>query len=527
MRNFIVFLGLLLFAALAGPAGATTRYVSQSGGTFSGGTACSGQNAISVSAFNSSRSSPGDVNYLCGTITTPLTPQGNGSSGSVVTIQFDTGANITVSACGSNGCIYLSGLSYYLIDGGMPCGYVNGVDTACNGYIQATGNGTGSGSTASIGIQMYSGGSASNIEIRNLGIYNMYVHTGMPGNDTVSTNQYYCIHFSGTNDVVHNLVEHDCAAGFVGEVTSANIQFYNNHIYNINWGLFASGSFNPETITNWSVHDNDIHDWANWDVSSTGNHHDGIFFAGNDGTASDDDGADIYNNYIHGHTSDCPNNCMTAFIYVRDSRNIRVYNNLLVANNGDFMYNGFLFFEVVGSNLTGIVAANNTIIGGNNGFGNGSCLYAEGVTAATIENNLLSDCPVLLWGVNGSTYSALNNNVYQNSPLSNSWQIGGSAGGGGSVYSTLAAWQSATGAESNSKATSGSLTLSATFQPLSGSLAIGAGANLTSLGITALDTAKGGTPRPSSGAWDAGAYAFNTGTSSAPAPPTNLKAVAQ
>ncbi len=70
MRNFIVFLGLLLFAALAGPAGATTRYVSQSGGTFSSGTACSGQNAISVSAFNSSRSSPGDVNYLCGTITT-------------------------------------------------------------------------------------------------------------------------------------------------------------------------------------------------------------------------------------------------------------------------------------------------------------------------------------------------------------------------------------------------------------------------------------------------------------------------
>lgn len=218
---------------------------------------------------------------------------------------------------------------------------------------------------------------------------------------------------------------------------------------------------------------------------------------------------------------------MTAFIYVRDSKNIRVYNNLLVANNGDFMYNGFLFFEVVGSNLTGIVAANNTIIGGNNGFGNGSCLYAEGVTGATIENNLLSNCPVLMWGVNGSTYTALNNNVYQNSPLSNSWQIGGSAGGGGSVYSSLASWQSATGAEGNSKATSGSLNLSPTFQPLSGSLAIGAGANLTSLGITALDTAKGGTPRPASGAWDAGAYAFNSGTSSAPAPPTNLKAVAQ
>ncbi len=191
------------------------------------------------------------------------------------------------------------------------------------------------------------------------------------------------------------------------------------------------------------------------------------------------------------------------------------------------MYNGFLFFEVVGSNLPGIVAANNTIIGGNTGFGNGSCLYAEGVTGATIENNVLSNCPVLLWGVSGSTYSALNNNVYQNSSLSNSWQIGGSAGGGGSLYSSLAAWQSGTGAEGNSKATSGSLTLSSTYQPQTGSIVIGAGANLTSLGITALNTSKGGIARPSSGAWDAGAYEFGSGTSSAPAPPTNLRAVAQ
>ena len=162
------FLGSFLFTALAAPAGATTRYVSQNGGSFSGSAASNGQAAISVSTFNSTTNSPGDINNLCGQITTPLSPQGNGASGSVVTIKFDMGVNITVSSCGSNGCIYLGRMSYYLIDGGTTCGYANGADVGpCNGYIQATGNGTGSGNATSTGIWARSG--ASNIEIRNLG----------------------------------------------------------------------------------------------------------------------------------------------------------------------------------------------------------------------------------------------------------------------------------------------------------------------------------------------------------------------
>ena len=52
---------------------------------------------------------PGDVNNLCGQITTPLSPKGNGASGSVVTIKFDTGANITVSSCGQTAAFILAG----------------------------------------------------------------------------------------------------------------------------------------------------------------------------------------------------------------------------------------------------------------------------------------------------------------------------------------------------------------------------------------------------------------------------------
>ena len=252
-------------------------------------------------------------------------------------------------------------MSYYLIDGGTTCGYVNGADVGpCNGYIQATGNGTGSGNATSTGIWARSG--ASNIEIRNLGIYNLYVHTGYPGNDTQSNN-YYCIWIQGSNFNIHNLIEHDCYAGLVGEVTS-NLSTTPTIRFTTSIGHVRSGSFNPQNITNWTVHDNDIHDWANWDTSSDSNHHDGIFFAGNDGTATDINGVDIYNNYLHGHNTDCPSNCMTAFIYIMDAENVRIYNNLLVANSGDYVYNGFIFDEIISASQPGTVIANNTVSAG-------------------------------------------------------------------------------------------------------------------------------------------------------------------
>lgn len=511
-----------LSIVISAATGGVTRYVAQTAGTFSGGSVCNGQTTISVATFNTTTNSAGNTDYLCGTITTPLTPKGSGSASGVVSIIFDTGANISPAAgCGNNGCIDLDGLAYYLVDGSptaTPCGYVAAVDVACNGYIQTTGNGTGESNNASVGVFMESAG-ANNIELRNFGIYNMYVHTGT-GNDTNgSSGSTYCIHIVGTNMNIHNLVEHDCYAGIVGEVTSSNIQYHNNQVYNINWGVFGSGSFNPQTILQWSVYDNDIHDWANWDTSSDYNHHDGIFFAGNDGTATDVNGVLIYNNYIHGHTSNattCPSSCMTAMIYVMDAENVSVYNNILIANSGDYLYNGFIFFETITNNLPGIIAANNLVEGGMTTFGMGPCIYAMGVTQMIFENNVMSNCPVLFWYATGSTFKTLNNNIYQNTSLTDSWQIGGQAGSGGTLYSTIATWRTATGAEAASQATTGSLGLSSTYTPNAGSIVLNAGANLTSLDITTLNSDFIGNARPSTGAWTAGPY------QSGSAPPTVL-----
>src|ERR1039458_8383908 len=69
----LMFVCLLAFARYSS---AATTYVSQSGGTFSGGSACNGQTAESVATFNSSQTASATYE-LCGVITTPLAVQAN------------------------------------------------------------------------------------------------------------------------------------------------------------------------------------------------------------------------------------------------------------------------------------------------------------------------------------------------------------------------------------------------------------------------------------------------------------------
>ncbi len=55
---------------------------------------------------------------------------------------------------------------------------------------------------------------------------------------------------------------------------------------------------------------------------------------------------------------------------------------------------------------------------------------------------------------------------------------------------------------------------------------VGAGVNLTSLGIAALDSDSLNTPRPSNAAWDIGAYLFSGAAATRPQPPTGDSAIA-
>ncbi len=488
-------LASLLLLASSAFGSATSLYLSQAGG--GSGSSCA--SAEPVSFFNASSNwgtgasqiGPGTTAYLCGTITTTLTFQGNGTSGSPVTLSFITGASITVPSCGSSGCINVAGRSYVIVDG------------AVNGVIQATNSGSGLGSGDSIGVNGYSG--LSNSEVKNLTIANMYVHSS-PSDDDAGTQ--YAIHMNGTNNLIHNNTINNALAGIVVETGSSGNQYYSNTISNINWGIFESGGNSANSITNEKIYSNNISNFAGWDTTDDSFHHDGIFLSGGNANTTLTH-VDVYGNYVHGTSSNpsvCTSSsgsCLTAFIYINTDSFVRVFNNVVAANMGDTGPNNgwILMFADANDQLY-----NNTVIGGTVS-GNSNCVLLENGTGFVFENNVLSNCNNLLW-LNGAAISKLNNNVYQASALS--WR------NGTTFYSSLSSWQASNG-DAGSVATSGSLDLSSGYVPETGSAAISAGANLTSLGITALDVDGVGVARPAAGAWDAGAFE-STGT--APPPPS-------
>src|SRR5947199_8826180 len=97
--------------------------------------------------------------------------------------------------------------------------------------------------------------------------------------------------------------------------------------------------------------------------------------------------------------------------------------------------------------------------------------------------------------------NGLNNNAYPSVSGSRLWKYGSTS------YSTLSAWQVATGQDSNAVYTSANAGLDSTYRPPTGSVVIDAGANLTSLGISALNSDKAGVDSPASGPWVEGGYA--------------------
>lgn len=485
MKVVRIVIGLVLLAGSFGLA-QSNIYVAQNAAGAQTGTDCADALALSSATWT-----PGSTYHVCGTVTSTIAPQVSGTASSPITILFEANARSTVSS--SSGAINLAGQSYIVVDGGG------------NGTIQPTSN-----NSSSIGI--YARAGSSHLEVKNLTIANLYVHSTMSDS---SGGGSYAFWFDGSYNKFHDNVIHDAMAGFKEEVTSSHNQIYNNQIYNVNWGYFASGSGSADSITYEQIYNNDIHDLANWDTSGDIFHHDGIFLSGNGATTSLHDNQ-IYNNYLHGTLSNCSSNCATAYIYMNSHSNDTVYNNLIVAPAGQFVYNGLVTMGTGGGPGSNDAAYNNTIVGG--GSTSGNCLMASSESNFSGMNNILTNCTGSgseFW-LNSSTLAAggLNNNVYG----SFNWRVNGTA------YSSLVSWQSATGQDTNAQATSGSLNLDSNYIPLSSSLAVGAGANLTSRGIPTLDADKAGIARPTTGNWDSGAYQAGS-SAGAPNPPTGLNAV--
>jgi len=537
VRKILLMSAVLL---LATGARAATTYVSQSGGTVT----CNAgsHSSVSVATFNTSTPAAGDHVYICGTLTTFLGVYGSGTSGNVITVTWDTGASISLPTCNGSGakCVDLSNNSYIVLDGGTPCGpgTVCAASDSGTGIIEATASGSpplANQPGPSEGI--YSTG--SHVEIKNLIIRNVYQHTSFMDN-TGGAGDYSGAYIEGSGDSMHDCTVHDVSAAYEipGGTNLSDISFYNNNLWNINWGFSSATGGSGSTQTSYSIHDNHFGTTANWDDSNDTYHHDQLFLYDSVAGEGSFNGVLIYNNLFDG----AQGMYSTGMIYFGggQQQNTYVYNNVF-NNSGQSTGMGNALLELTGNDGTTtqtVWVYNNTILGAGPTIDTQDCVVLQGTFV--FESNVVSGCATLEELQNGTggapTITGLDYNQYAFGTGSNIWKYGNTS----TDCSTLTCWQSATSAEAHSAyySSQSSLDISSTGVPLAGSPLINAGPNFTSTCSTATglcsDTSYGGqiipTARPSTGSWTIGAYNLDAGPVAPCAacmvllPPTNLTA---
>jgi hypothetical protein len=353
-----------------------------------------------------------------------------------------------------------------------------------------------------------------------LTIADLYVRTA-PTDVSITQTAINCVFFLKANNfTISHLTCHDAGWALAGNGNNFTIEYSN--LYNIDHGL-AYGA--AGRMSGFSIHDNHIHGYANWDSPTNAYHHDGLHLWGQTGGTVTN--GIIYNNVFDGDSGVN----ITAHIYLQDSiQNVSVYNNVfLVPANRTIVALWFAARTLTGmpgGNATGNSAYNNFINAG--GHAHGSALVIQAQMGFTAHNNIVmgGQSDVSLQG--GSTLSALgvNNNIYLELA---DYSDRNTFGYNGLVYQTLAQWRSVCHCDSNAKLLHLSqINVNSLGQLLSGSGAIGAASNLlniTSGVMSPLSKDKVGAQRQLAGNWDAGAYKF--GSIALPSSPTGVTATVQ
>lgn len=449
---------------------------------------------------------PDTTVHLCGTFTGTTNTsefqfQGSGSSGHPVIIFFETGAVLTSAAWGTNGAIDLAGQNFITIDGG----------TLGNGKIQNTlagdpgatcpgGACTQNIVTAGINSSVNSGSSA--LLVQNMTITNLYYKLQNLNN---GVDDSICINFGGVNArYTNNVCDHSATGmGMAGISGTAN-QEIDHNTFSVCQHCIAAGTGTSAAADNIRIHDNDLGGGAYlWDNSNNNYHHNAIIIINETGFNPGITNLQIYNNYIHGLWSVTGHT--TSMIFIDD------YDTSQVQGLG---FNNYINMDDASDAGTGngvIVAGhqmewyNNTVV---TAFSD-KCFNPPNYPTAKFKNNICSMVnPAVGFSIASGPTSGGTKPDYNLYYHVASWSYGTGA-------DTFAQWL--TECVCDSHAINGSdpkLNTNGTLQ--SGSPAIGVGVNLTSLGITELNTGKNGLARPSTGPWDVGAFPF----SSSPISPT-------
>lgn len=555
---------LIVFAARC--CSASDIYIAQKASGSSTGADCS--DAYAASWFNTAvnwgssagQIGPGTTVHVCGTITgqaggSILTFQGSGTVGNPITLKFEAGASLSAPYCNSfpngSGCLVVSASSsprsYIVVDGGTPCGWTNsgGAEAACNGSIVNTASGSSltyaGASTTGIVAEKCTG-----CEIKNLGIYNLYVESG--GATTANPQYENCISYSGSNLLIHDNRMHDVGwcLFYSMQPGDTNIQIYQNEIYNTPHPMFLGNASGVSGVaTNQFIYSNHFHDYANWNTSACTFHVEGIHSSGPSSAPFPVfNGLFIYNNYFG------PNEgtCLFAEVYLSPNTNSAgssalvnqsyVFNNVIEQNtsgldaitigggNGNAVYNNTMVYD--GSGYMGSIALNWSNISQNPTY------------TFTFENNASQNFYTFvnddMAGSEGAKITA-NYNVYASCTDPYGGCLNAFISGGTSAWPTYQA--NAIRQELNStpallgsgsKCCSGSLNLNESFVPQAGSAVIGKGTNLYGIcngqpnpGLGALCFDASGVVRPTTEAWDAGAFQYSA--QQKPAQPTVVKAL--
>ena len=500
----------LVIAWLPAPvalASAPQVYLASAPAGAANGTSCS--NAQGIGFFNDAANwgpgpaqiGPGSTVHLCGVFTAPagasgyLTFQAGGIVGSPITLVAEPGAILQAPYWGSAGAIQVNGVSNVVLDG-------RGV-----GLIQATANGTKlanqapncGGSWCTVGIYVLQ---CDNCTVENWTIGNIYVNVP-PADESVTADGSAGILFNGGNNAtISGNTFHDAkwcmVYAFPSGVTSNNVRIAGNTAYNCDHGVFVGSDNTGAILNNLYVYGNTIHDGANWDDNADQNHHDGIHLSpSHPNTAINN--SYVYNNYIYG---DWGFHC-TAFIYLAPGTdpgytmaNANVFDNLLV-NTSTVNFCGDGLILDFGAQNT--LIANNTLIGSTQAAGTGLSLEEVSPFRSVLRNNLFVNLQNGIYVAQGNSLPSSDYNVFFNVPnVAFVW--------GTSCCTPLSEWRTQAGAPDLHSST-GDPHLSPAYVPQPGGAAALQGVNLTGLGMSALDADIVGVPRPSSGAWDIGAFA--------------------
>lgn len=502
-------------------------YISPSGAGSINGTSCANADAESFvnTAGNwgtgANQIGPGTTVNLCsGTYSTQLVCKGSGASGNPVTFQFLAGASFQAALwAAQSGAIYCANQGFINIIG-QGSSTTTDIENLTNGDAGVTcPGGTCTTQSDSTGI-MLSG--AHDITIQNLNCSNLYVKTVanlVAGPDLSS--KPGCIYWNastGNITITHSIFHDQAWAINMSCGIGSNISIDHDQFYADDHGVFIGlNSCASATISNISIHDDWFHDFRNWDTTDDWWHHDGIHIADQTGAGPYTiTGVSIYNNVYDGDWG----GHITANLYCQSAQtsggvleNVTVYNNVY-AGTRQAVGNGS---DNCQTNGTGIHFYDNVYIG-LAGLSQDYCLSPQSASAAAVdvENNVFVNCPIPIHIDTNFEPTAGNwhHNIYENTTTYWQW--------GASNYTTFSGFQGACGCDATANGSSAQSTVDIyttdqvtspyVGQPQAGSVVLSAGANLTSLGITPLDSDttlgnnRTAVARPSTGAWDIGAF---------------------